>query len=116
MVATDDSGMGTLIDQALKLKFKNSAKGVADVGRKHFSQAVQMIAICRAVDLSKLDTLEKRKALERSDLCMSIGSNSGLILFCRVHSSIQTALDGVIVKKGGSAAQSPHEILRRLWI
>ncbi|KZP22279.1 hypothetical protein FIBSPDRAFT_953111 [Athelia psychrophila] len=72
MPDSDDSGLGNLIDQAFKLKFKNSAKGVADI------------------------SLEKRKTLER------------------VHSSIQAALDGVIdVKKGGRAAESPHELFKK---
>ncbi|KZP34102.1 hypothetical protein FIBSPDRAFT_211766 [Athelia psychrophila] len=55
--------------------------GVMDCGRNYFSQAVQMIAICSAVDLSNLDSLEKRRIFER------------------VQTSIQTALDAVIVKK-----------------
>ncbi|KZP22252.1 hypothetical protein FIBSPDRAFT_489343 [Athelia psychrophila] len=76
-----------LIGEALDFNFKDSAKGVADVGRKYLSQAVQIIAICRAIDLSKLDTREKRKTLER------------------VHSSIQAALDSVKVTKLCSDSQ-----------
>lgn len=71
MPDSDDSGLGNLIDQAFKLKFKNSAKGVADVGRKHFSQAVQILAICRAVDLS-WEAEDSRKV---STFYMSITSN-----------------------------------------
>lgn len=60
--------MNKAICETFQGNLKNSAKGVADVGRKHFSQAVHMIAVCRAIDLSKLDSPEKRKALERSAL------------------------------------------------
>ncbi|KZP34085.1 hypothetical protein FIBSPDRAFT_1035937 [Athelia psychrophila] len=62
-------------------RWESEHLGLTDRGRKYFSQAVQMIAICRAVDLSKLDSREKREILES------------------VHISIQTALDAVIVKK-----------------
>ncbi|KZP34048.1 hypothetical protein FIBSPDRAFT_943116 [Athelia psychrophila] len=61
----------------------NGNLGVMDHGRKHFSQALQMVTLCRAIDLSKLDSLEKRQVL------------------ASVHSSVQSALDAVIVKSGG---------------
>lgn len=58
-------GLGNLIDDVFRGRFMNSAKCVSDVGRKHFSQAVGLIALCREIDLAKLDA-EKREILAKS--------------------------------------------------
>lgn len=46
--------------------FRSQRQGFMEQGRKYFSQVIQMIAICCAVDLSELDSLEKRDILKRS--------------------------------------------------
>ncbi|KZP22276.1 hypothetical protein FIBSPDRAFT_931262 [Athelia psychrophila] len=70
--------MNRAISERFQGNLKNSTRGVEDVGRKDFSQAVHAITIVRAIDHSKLDSVGKREILERS---------------------IQEALDAVVVKK-----------------
>lgn len=48
-------GLGEAINTALGLQ--KSVRGIADIGRQHLSQAVQLIALCREISviLSNVD-------------------------------------------------------------
>lgn len=65
--------IGGLIEDTLNGNiFKNSAKGVAEIGRDHFSQAVQIISIGRGIDFSRLKSVGDRDALKKSVRSLTI--------------------------------------------